>query len=190
MLAGGVIVTDDFLQLHGIAGRPDLISITTAIYNIGCFLGAIAAAVYGDRLGRKSTIMIGTTIMAIGAALQTTSYSLAQMMVGRVVAGIGNGLNTSTAPVWQADSAKSSWRGFLVVVECVMNIVGFCAVNWISSCYLTAWHTIAADADCIRLRYVFCWRQRGLEGTFGDSVHLHRHTLCDSTLAAGVTQVR
>lgn len=70
--------------------------------------------------------------MAIGAALQTTSYSLAQMIVGRIVAGIGNGLNTSTAPVWQADSAKSSWRGFLVVVECVMNIVGFCAVNWIS----------------------------------------------------------
>lgn len=70
--------------------------------------------------------------MAIGAALQTTSYSLAQMIVGRVVAGIGNGLNTSTAPVWQADSAKSSWRGRLVVVECVMNIAGFCLVNWIS----------------------------------------------------------
>lgn len=70
--------------------------------------------------------------MAIGAALQTTSYSLAQMIVGRIVAGVGNGLNTSTAPVWQADSAKSSWRGRLVVIECVMNIAGFCLVNWIS----------------------------------------------------------
>lgn len=70
--------------------------------------------------------------MAVGAALQTTSYSLAQMIVGRIVAGVGNGLNTSTAPVWQADSAKSSWRGRLVVIECVMNIAGFCLVNWIS----------------------------------------------------------
>lgn len=77
--------------------------------------------------------MIGTTIMAIGAILQTSSFSLAQMMVGRIVTGIGNGLNTSTAPVWQADSAKSSWRGILVVVECVMNIAGFCLVNWIST---------------------------------------------------------
>lgn len=76
--------------------------------------------------------MIGTTIMFIGATLKTTSYSLPQMIVGRIVAGIGNGLNTSTAPVWQADSAKSSWRGRLVVIECVMNIAGFSLVNWIS----------------------------------------------------------
>ncbi|RMZ09629.1 hypothetical protein D0864_01469 [Hortaea werneckii] len=129
---GGVIVSDDFLQLHGIAGKSELISITTAIYNIGCFLGAIVAAGYGDRWGRKLTIIIGTTIMAIGAILQTSSFSLAQMMVGRIVTGIGNGLNTSTAPIWQADSAKSSWRGFLVVVECVMNIAGFSLVNWIN----------------------------------------------------------
>ncbi|KAI7185706.1 general substrate transporter [Hortaea werneckii] len=128
----GVIVSDNFLDLHGIAGQSELISITTAIYNIGCFLGAIGAAIYGDKWGRKLTIIIGTTIMAIGAALQTTSYSLPQMIVGRIVAGVGNGLNTSTAPVWQADSAKSSWRGLLVVVECVMNIAGFCLVNWIN----------------------------------------------------------
>ncbi|KAI6908160.1 general substrate transporter [Hortaea werneckii] len=128
----GVIVSDNFLDLHGIAGQSELISITTAIYNIGCFLGAIGAAIYGDKWGRKLTIIIGTTIMAIGAALQTTSYSLPQMIVGRIVAGVCNGLNTSTAPVWQADSAKSSWRGLLVVVECVMNIAGFCLVNWIN----------------------------------------------------------
>lgn len=34
--------------------------------------------------------------MSIGAILQITSYSLAQMFVGRVIAGIGNG---KTAPV-------------------------------------------------------------------------------------------
>ncbi|KAI6819476.1 general substrate transporter [Hortaea werneckii] len=141
----GVIVSDDFLQLHGIAGKSELISITTAIYNIGCFLGAIVAAGYGDRWGRKLTIMIGTTIMAVGAILQTSSFSLAQMMVGRIVTGIGNGLNTSTAPVWQADSAKSSWRGILVVVECVMNIAGFSLVNWISTLHTLPDAVIDAD---------------------------------------------
>lgn len=182
-------MSDDFLQLHGIAGQSELISITTAIYNIGCFLGAIAAAVYGDHLGRKRTIIIGTTIMAIGAALQTTSYSLAQMIVGRVIAGIGNGLNTSTAPVWQADSAKSSWRGFLVVVECVMNIVGFCAVNWISACPLLHQSWAPANADDNRLWYVFCWRQRSMESTVGHPIHLHLHTVCDGSLATRITKV-
>jgi len=41
----------------------------------------------GERLGRKNLILVGTTVMSIGALLQTTSYGLAQMFVGRVVAG-------------------------------------------------------------------------------------------------------
>lgn len=126
------------MQTHGVSNSPELISITTAIYCIGCFLGAIAAAIWGDVLGRKRTILVGTSIMAVGAALKTTSYSLPQMIVGRIVAGIGNGLNTSTAPIWQADSAKSSWRGRLVVIECVMNIAGFSLVNWISEYHVPA----------------------------------------------------
>ena len=38
--------------------------------------------------------LIGTTIMSVGAILQTAAYGYAQMMVGRIVAGIGNGINT------------------------------------------------------------------------------------------------
>ncbi|TKA47018.1 hypothetical protein B0A55_13461, partial [Friedmanniomyces simplex] len=52
----------------------------TAIYDIGCFFGAIAAFVIGDWLGRKKTILVGTTIMSVGAILQITSYSVAQMV--------------------------------------------------------------------------------------------------------------
>ena len=38
--------------------------------------------------------------MIIGAILQTTSYGYAQMLVGRVVTGIGNGLNVRSADIW------------------------------------------------------------------------------------------
>jgi hypothetical protein len=31
--------------------------------------------------------MVGTTIMAVGAILQATSYSLPQMFVGRIIVG-------------------------------------------------------------------------------------------------------
>jgi len=63
----------------------------TAIYDIGCFFGAIAAFFVGDILGRKKTVLAGTTIMSIGAILQITAYGVPQMIVGRIVAGIGNG---------------------------------------------------------------------------------------------------
>ncbi|KAI0471854.1 general substrate transporter [Xylariaceae sp. FL0804] len=129
---GGVIVTPGFLNLMGIARSPKLQSTVTAIYDIGCFLGAICTIWIGDRLGRKRTILTGTTIMSIGALLQTTAYGLPQMFVGRVVAGIGNGINTSTAPVWQGETSKASWRGKLIVLEMIMNIAGFSLSNWVT----------------------------------------------------------
>lgn len=39
--------------------------------------------------------MAGSVILAIGAALQASAFSIAHMIVGRIVAGIGNGMNTS-----------------------------------------------------------------------------------------------
>lgn len=122
---GGVIVTPDFLDLLGIANNEKLQSTVTAIYDVGCFLGALSTMYIGERLGRKRTIMLGTTVMAVGAILQIAAFGMPQMIVGRIVAGIGNGINTSTAPVWQGETSKASWRGKLVIIEMIMNIFGF-----------------------------------------------------------------
>ena len=70
--------------------------------------------------------------MSVGAILQISSYSVAQMIVGRIVAGLGNGLNTATAPVWQAETSKAAWRGKLVVIELILNIAGFSLSNWVT----------------------------------------------------------
>ncbi|KAI3587867.1 general substrate transporter [Fusarium oxysporum f. sp. albedinis] len=70
--------------------------------------------------------------MSIGTVIKVTSYSLPQMIVGRVVLGIGNGINTATAPIWQTETAQAKWRGKLVILEMATNIAGFCLVNWIN----------------------------------------------------------
>lgn len=67
----------------------------------------------------KTTILLGTTVMSIGAVLQIAAYGVPQMIVGRIIAGIGNGLNTATAPVRQGETSKASWRGKLIVIEMV-----------------------------------------------------------------------
>ncbi|KAI9368520.1 general substrate transporter [Aspergillus egyptiacus] len=130
----GVTVTKDFLEQHDLVGpsRTKVLSTVTAIYDIGCFFGAIIAFTWGERLGRKKAILLGTTIMAIGTIIKASSYSLPQMFVGRIVLGLGNGINTTTAPVWQTETAHHRWRGKLVMFELVMNIAGFSLVNWIN----------------------------------------------------------
>ncbi|KAF2460444.1 general substrate transporter [Lineolata rhizophorae] len=129
---GGVVVTEDYLKTHGLEDDTSLLSTITAIYDIGCFFGAISAVLIGDPLGRKKSVFLGTTIMSIGAILQIASYSPAQMIVGRIIGGIGNGINTATAPVWQGETSKASWRGKLIVIEMILNIAGFSVSNWVT----------------------------------------------------------
>lgn len=88
-MLGGVVVTSDFLEVHDLVGptKTKTLSTVTAIYDIGCFLGAILAFTLGDRLGRKKSILLGATIMVVGTILQASSFSLAQMFVGRIILG-------------------------------------------------------------------------------------------------------
>jgi MFS family permease len=79
-----------------------------SIYACGCFLGAITIFLVGDKLGRRKSIFLGAFIMIIGVIIQVACAppnggATAQFIVGRCITGIGNGINTSTIPTWQAE---------------------------------------------------------------------------------------
>lgn len=71
-----------------------------AVYEIGCLAGAISTMHFGDIFGRRKTIFIGCCIMIVGAIIQCSSFSVGQLIAGRIITGIGNGMNTSTVPMW------------------------------------------------------------------------------------------
>jgi hypothetical protein len=60
---------------------------------VGCLIGALSNLWIGDKLGRRRTIILGGIVMIIGAILQATSFSYAQIIVARIITGLGNGLN-------------------------------------------------------------------------------------------------
>lgn len=105
--------------------------ITVGGYTLGCFFGAVATIWLGNRLGRKRTIFIGSTIMIIGAALQASSYSLGQLIPARLITGFGNGMNTSTVPTWQAETSKSHRRGQMVMIEGSLIVFGVMLSYWL-----------------------------------------------------------
>lgn len=86
---GGVVITQNFLEVHNLVGpsKTKALSTVVAIYDVGCFFGAIVAFTVGERLGRRKAIILGTTVMAVGAILQASSFSLPQMFVGRIILG-------------------------------------------------------------------------------------------------------
>jgi MFS family permease len=102
-----------------------------AIYEIGCFFGSLFCLFAGERLGRKKCIWLGCVVLSIGAALQASAYSIPQMIVGRIVAGLGNGMNTSTVPVWHSELMKAEKRGKGLSVELAINIFGVMTAYWV-----------------------------------------------------------
>lgn len=105
--------------------------ITVAAYNLGCFSGSIPTIWLGNWLGRRKAIFLGSSIMVVGALLQCTSFELAQLVIGRLVTGFGNGINTSTVPTWQSECCKSHRRGQLVMIEGAMITCGITISYWI-----------------------------------------------------------
>ena len=58
-------------------------------WNLGCLVSAILCILVSDSLGRRRTLLLGITIWTIGEIIQTSSYSFAQFIVGRGIAGFG-----------------------------------------------------------------------------------------------------
>lgn len=98
-------------------------------------MGAAFILWCGDILGRRRSIMLGATIMIIGVIIQVTAFPgsapLAQFIVGRVVTGVGNGINTSTIPTYQAECSPTSNRGLLICIEGAMVAFGTLIAYWI-----------------------------------------------------------
>jgi MFS family permease len=70
--------------------------------------------------------------MLVSATIQTASFGLAQLIVGRIVTGVGNGMNTSTIPVWQSEMAPPKIRGFLVLFEGALITAGIMLAYWLN----------------------------------------------------------
>ena len=105
------------------APGPGITGTISAIYTIGCFFGSIIVFIIGERLGRRRVIMLGSVVMLIGTALQASSYSREQIIVGRIVAGLGVGAMTSIVAAWQSETAPPHIRGRLVSIEGFLIIV-------------------------------------------------------------------
>lgn len=73
--------------------------------------------------------------MIIGVIIQVTAMPghipLLQFIFGRVITGIGNGMNTSTIPTYQAECSKSTNRGLLICIEGGIIAIGTAIAYWI-----------------------------------------------------------
>ncbi|PNP80640.1 hypothetical protein FNYG_06239 [Fusarium nygamai] len=137
-LMGGLVNTTAFKDTFD-NPNSDMIGVIVAIYEIGCFFGAVFSSIWGEKLGRRRSVFIGCVFLIIGAVLQAASYTRAMMIVGRIVSGVGMGTVNSTVPVMQAEFSPKSSRGIFVCAQLSTLNFGIFLVYWID--YALSSHT-------------------------------------------------
>lgn len=76
------------------------IPIIASIYNLAAFVSSMFTAVVGMKIGRRKTILLGNICIIIGSILQAATYSVAQIVVGRIICGFGIGFIASAVPTY------------------------------------------------------------------------------------------
>lgn len=83
----------------------------------GALLGAIVAFKIADDLGRRKELIVAATTYILGALMTSLAPSLAIVILGRLIFGIGIGLSMHAAPMYIAETAPSGIRGTLVSLK-------------------------------------------------------------------------
>ncbi|KAK5110312.1 hypothetical protein LTR85_001293 [Meristemomyces frigidus] len=95
----------------------------TSITSGAAFFGAIFAGMTADKYGRKIAIYVGCVLFILGAVLQASAFSLAQMTVGRLVVGFGVGSAAMIVPMYIAEVSPAKYRGRMIGLD-NMSITG------------------------------------------------------------------
>lgn len=79
--------------------------------------------------------MLGGFIMILGVIVQISavkgSNATIQFIMGRIITGVGNGINTSTIPTYQAECSRTTNRGLLICIEGGVIAFGTLIAYWI-----------------------------------------------------------
>ena len=109
-----------------------LLGVVTACYDLGAVVGSLTCIGYSDKIGRLRTIFCGLVLSVIALAIESSSYTLAQFVVGRLLVGGAIGIISAAVPVWQTECSRTKHRGAFVIFEGLCISGGITISEWVS----------------------------------------------------------
>ena len=130
-LVGSLQTMPQWLNSMGHPSNNILGFLVCAIF-IGSFASAFFAPTICDRFGRRITIFLGSVLCIVGLVLQAVSNGRVLFIVGRIIAGIGVGLDTCGGAILILELAHPSHRGTISSMYNVLWYIGSIMAAWIS----------------------------------------------------------
>lgn len=125
------------------ASTAGAMALNTNMFNAGA---AVAAVLSGpwlvDLFGRKPSLLIGSTLFAIGGLVQSLAHAPWQLYIGRIIAGVGVGITSTAGPSYISEVAPARVRGAMVGIyqsNVCVGIVGASFLNHFLEDDLNGW---------------------------------------------------
>ncbi|KAL2650798.1 hypothetical protein R1flu_018926 [Riccia fluitans] len=94
-------------------GNTLLEGFVVSIFIVGAFVGSISGGVLSDSVGRRRTFQICAIPLVVGAALSASAHHVDEVILGRLLVGVGIGVNTALVPLYISEVAPTKYRGAL-----------------------------------------------------------------------------
>lgn len=157
--------------------RDVIVGITVSSYCLGALFGCILNLFIGDILGRRKMIWLAMGLIIVGASLQASAYSLGHLITGRVITGLGTGIDSSTVPMYQSELSKKGNRGQVVSWEIWFIGVGISLAYWIVS----ELHTLPSQRLTLRIGLWLLTPSRWCCVENSDCIATHLRSCCDAS---------
>ncbi|KAK2470947.1 hypothetical protein H9L39_17178 [Fusarium oxysporum f. sp. albedinis] len=118
----GLIRSNSFIAVVEGPGETKIsqnnVALVMSILFCGASFGAISGGALGDRLGRKWLIQLSSAVYVVGVSLQMAvgfyDSALVLVLIGRLIGGVGVGINSVGTVLYMTETCHSSLRGYLI----------------------------------------------------------------------------
>ncbi|OQE41962.1 hypothetical protein PENCOP_c004G00192 [Penicillium coprophilum] len=131
-ILGGVQDTKPYRDALGNPEGSEIIPMIASSYTLAATAMSIVVVVVGMPLGRRNSILLGAVLIFFGGIIQAASYSVAQIIVARVICGFGIALITCNVPMYMSEmSIHANQRGPEVAINCSSLLAGIALSYWV-----------------------------------------------------------
>ncbi|KAK5677052.1 hypothetical protein LTS10_010240 [Elasticomyces elasticus] len=108
--------TLDYWQNHFNTPSAAKLGLLNAIFSVGQVCGLPFVPLLADGIGRKWTILLGSTLIFIGVVIQTVSTTIGMFIAARFIIGLGICYTQSCSPMLITELAHPQYRGKLTAI--------------------------------------------------------------------------
>ncbi len=115
-----------FTQHFALSAGEQGWAVSSALY--GCLIGALVAGYLTKAISRKYTLILSAVLFCVSAYGSGIATSLTELVVYRIIGGVGIGFASMAAPMYIAEISPAAQRGKMVSLYQLSIVLGFFAV--------------------------------------------------------------